>query len=432
MTLALLVVLAGLAQDVPAREQASGFTFVRTRGWVRHELPPQNVVALVPPGVPAGQECSLIMYAGGQNNEINPLVLHDQMFQMVTQGARLDGAVERGYRGGFQFSHARMINAQGQKGWIVLYTIKSGARVEALLFLASSAELFKAHRRGAERMILSIEFPGAPPPPPAGPEWKPASVPEGEKDVRILGVWLTAKMEMAFSADPAAGGVQSRFVKRLLVLFANQVAAQVDATNSGLLDTTYPAEGLATLNVSDPAALARDRRYGRWSEAGGKITIQWNFGPPLTCVREQEHLRGDDKMQWSALKPIDGVRLEGTYTRPSDFGLPWTIVLRKDGSFESDQVNETMGGKLVNSKFPELGAGTYELRKWSLVLRFDTGFVQSIHFNFDGGADPRTATRILLNGFPFDREGAAPPAPGAPAPAPTPESAAGARAIHGK
>jgi hypothetical protein len=77
--------------------------------------------------------------------------------------------------------------------------------------------------------------------------------------------------------------------------------------------------------------------------------------------------------------------------------------MRRIGTFDADQVNETMGGKLVNPKFPEMGSGTCEFRKWSLTLRFDTGFVQSIHVMFDTD-DPASAGRILVSGYDFAKE----------------------------
>jgi hypothetical protein len=154
--------------------------------------------------------------------------------------------------------------------------------------------------------------------------------------------------------------------------------------------------------VSEPAKLANDRRYGRWSETDGKINIKWNQGPEDNVRKEKEDLKEANGTLWSAIKSFDGLRLDGTYVREVAIGQPYMITLRKDGTFDADQVNEVMGGKLVNKKFPELGSGTYEFRKWSLILRFDTGFDQSIHVMFDSG-DPDTAKSILIAGYPFNR-----------------------------
>jgi hypothetical protein len=65
-----------------------------------------------------------------------------------------------------------------------------------------------------------------------------------------------------------------------------------------------------------------------------------------------------------------------------------------------------------------MGSGTYEFRKWSLILRFDTGYVQAIHARFDAD-DPAAAKDLFLNGYTFERTGAAAAPP------------AGGTAIHG-
>ncbi len=402
MLLFLLAILAAPLPETPVREKASGFTFVRPKGWSRQDVKENNSVVLAPPG-PAAQQCSVFIFLG-QNGELNELVFHNNFFQAVTQGLQVEGNVDRAYRGSWQYSRARARNSQNQLSWLTVYTTKSDTRMEGILFAAGSEEMLKAQRFAVEKMITGIEFLGARPPPPGGPEWAPAPVPDKNRDIKILGAWVVARMETTFSADATAGGVRQEQTVKVIALFENKIAAKVDARQSGLLDSTYPAEGLATMNVSNAAALANDRRYGRWSEADGKIKIQWNQGPEDNVQRVKDDLKGGDVL-WSALKSIDGMRLDGTYVREMPFGPPYTITFRQDGTFDADQVNETIGGKLVNKKFPEMGSGTYELRKWSLILRFDTGFVQSIHFELDSGG-PAQVRRVLINGYPFEREGA--------------------------
>jgi hypothetical protein len=72
-------------------------------------------------------------------------------------------------------------------------------------------------------------------------------------------------------------------------------------------------------------------------------------------------------------------------------------VLRRDGSFEASNLVHALGGPFNNPNFPEQGRGTYELRKWSLVLRFEGGYEQAIKFlmSGDGLADARG---IVLGG----------------------------------
>jgi hypothetical protein len=401
MTLVVLALLAALPQDPPPlREKASAFTFLRAKGWSRLEMA-NNMVALAPPG-PDAQQCSLFIFAGIVG-EVNDLVYHDKMLQSVNRGCQAEGKIEKAYRGSWQYTRMKVLNAQGQPQWMALYTGKSDAHREAFYFVAATEELSKAHRFAVEKMILSVEWPDARPQRPSGVnEFVPAPVPDKDKDVKIVGAWTVARLEQTFSVDPKAGGVQQRATVKVFVLFGNQVAAKVDALSTGQIDSTYPSEGLATMNVSDPAKLANDRRYGRWSEMDGKINIKWNQGPEDNVRRDKEDLKEANGTLWSAIKSLDGLRLDGTWEREIPIGSPYRITLRKNGTFDADQVNEVMGGQLVNKKFPELGSGTYEFRKWSLILRFETGFVQSIQVMFDSG-DPETAKSILIAGYPFNR-----------------------------
>lgn len=405
MTLQLLTLLAlTLAQDPPAREKASSITYVRPKGWNRQEYP-NGAVGLIPPD-PDGRQCSLYILPG-QRGDLNDLVWHTRIFQAMTQGSQVVGQPEKAYRDNWQYTRVKTVNAQRQDVFVAVYTKKVDDRLEALVFSAATEELFKSYRFAVERLLIGIEFPGSRPPPPTGlAEWTPAPVPDKSKEIKLVGAWLVARMELVFSADPKFGAQKQMQTLKVVALYENKVAAKLDARSTGLNDSTYPAEGLATLDVSDPKSLgANNRRFGSWSEEDGKIRIHWNQGPEDVVEHEGDNLKGNGIL-WSALKPLEGIRLDGTYARTNWIGLAPSIVLRKDGTFDADQVNETMGGKQVNAKMPEIGSGTYEFHRWSLILRFDTGFVQSIHVDFDG-PDPATSKSILINGFAFERSGAA-------------------------
>jgi hypothetical protein len=185
-------------------------------------------------------------------------------------------------------------------------------------------------------------------------------------------------------------------VQQLLLLFANGVAAKVDL-KGGNLAGKYQAEGFATMDAADPAAVA-GAPFGRWSDEGGAIRIVWNVGSPTLLQHSGADLEVPGE-RWTPYQLADGLRLEGTYVRQMEAGLrsQW-IVLHQDGSFEGDGVNVTMGGSLVSPNFPEQGSGTYEIRKGSIILAFSNGFTQSIACTID-----EKSGTVLLNGFPFER-----------------------------
>src|SRR4029450_8337032 len=147
----------------------------------RQEVKANNTVVLAPTGA-AGSQCSLTIFPG-QNGELNELVFHGNLFQAITQGCQVDGKIDRGYRGSWQYSRVKVITPQKQPSWMILYTTKVDTRLEGMLLAAASEEALKAHRFAVEKMITGIEFPGARPPPPGGPEWTTGPLPRQERDV---------------------------------------------------------------------------------------------------------------------------------------------------------------------------------------------------------------------------------------------------------
>lgn len=197
MLATLLALLAALPQaDPPEREQASGFTFVRPKGWSRQEAQ-NNSVAILPPG-PDGQQCSIFILAGSDGEAPEP-EFHEKMFQGVTQGGKPEGTIERATVGGWQASRLKFITAQEQPSWISLYTIRSGTRLEAVLFVAATEELFKTHRPAVERMVAGAAFPKGGKAAPA-----PAARPAG---AAIHGLIIPVPRDWARKEDPS-GGVQ--------------------------------------------------------------------------------------------------------------------------------------------------------------------------------------------------------------------------------
>ena len=245
---------------------------------------------------------------------------------------------------------------------------------------------------------------GYPPPPPClrpqGIEFCPAPVPTGDHAVPITGAYLATSAQTAFHVG---AGVESRVETTILLLFANGVAARSAAMKSGDLDDTYWSEGFATMDPTDPSQLGM-RRIGRWTEASGKVTITWQTGPAMTLTRDGDDLK-EAYTTWAPYPRIDGLKLEGRYQHVVEFGPPWSVTLHRDGTFTSDGLNETMGGTTINPGFPAQGSGTYEIMKWSLVLRFSTGFVQSISLML-GKGDPANPDVIVLNGTDYQRTGA--------------------------
>ena len=223
-----------------------------------------------------------------------------------------------------------------------------------------------------------------------------------ERDVPLKGVYVF----VGFAYGASYGGVGTTMnwgqhaVQQLLLLWANGVAAKTDL-RGGNLAGKYQAEGFATMDVANPAAVS-GAPFGRWSEDGNVVHIQWNIGAPTDLAKNGDNLEARSE-KWTPFHLADGDQLEGTFVRKMEAGLrSQAIVLRKDGTFVGDGVNVTMGGSLVSPQFPERGSGTYEVRKGSMILSFSNGFTQAIACIIDKFPNGE-AKVVLLNGFPFER-----------------------------
>jgi len=223
-----------------------------------------------------------------------------------------------------------------------------------------------------------------------------------ERDVPLKGVYVF----IGYAFGASYGGVGTTMTwgqqatQQLLLLFANGVAAKTDLKGDNLAGH-HQAEGFATMDVANPAAVA-GAPYGHWTDNGDTIHIQWNIGGPTDLLKKGNTLERKGE-RWTPFQLAEGAQLEGTFVRKMEAGLrsQW-IVLHKNGTFEGDGVNVTMGGEIVSPNFPAHGSGTYEVHKGSMVLFFQNGFTQAIACIIDAAPNGEART-VLLNGFPFER-----------------------------
>jgi hypothetical protein len=341
----------------------------------------------------------------------------------ATLNSRLLEPPLNGGGGLFLLTALHELAPNGAPIWIMLYTAHWGDRGQTVMFSADSPDLFKRYAPAADSMVHAMTVPQVaaapsasaapasaaaatasgpyPPPPPClrpqGIESCPHPVVTGPNAVALTGAYLASAPRTSFSVE---GGVQTKVETTILLLFANGVAARVPMVGSGAIDDTYWAEGLATLDPRNVDSIGA-RSAGHWTESGGKVTITWQIGGAQTLTRESKNLR-EPYVTWHPYDSIDGLRIAARYEHAAPFGPPWGITLRADGTFSEDLVNETMGGTDINPGFPEHGVGRYEIARWSLILRFPNGFVQSINLLL-GAGDPQNQPSISLNGFDFER-----------------------------
>jgi hypothetical protein len=409
------ILLAGLSfatllpawtTGLPAQANAS-LAYQAPAGWTESVNPASGLVSLVPPGLPYGRVCVLNVFSperfAGTNRDY-----HDEVVRRVTHhGVQLEPP-RHGTAGAFIVTTLHQRAANGVQLWITIYTTRWSDQGQVFIFTANATDVAVAYFPSADAMIRGISVPQAASAlspadtpstclRPTGTEFCPAPIPAGDRDVPITGAYIATTAETGFKVG---SGVASRVGTTVLLLFANGVAVRTAAMKDGSIDDTYWAEGFATMDPTDSSQIGM-RRLGRWSEAAGHVTIAWRIGAPVSLTRDGEKLM-DGHATWAPYHRVDGLRFEGRYAHVVEFGPPWSVTLHKDGTFSSDGLNEIMGGTMVNPGFPVHGSGTYQITKWSLVLRFSTGFLQSINLML-GQGDPADPADIVLNGTDFAR-----------------------------
>ena len=252
----------------------------------------------------------------------------------------------------------------------------------------------------AAQLMAAMPPLGPPPgqpmyPRPGDPIMQPRPQLPPDRDVPIKGAWFMTGIGFG-AVNTGIGGSSygSHAVQQLLILYGNGVAVKADIFG-GNLAGHHQAEGFATLDVTDPSVVGQGG-FGRWTQQGQGIGIQWNYAAPEMLTQSGDALVGGG-VTYKPWHLADGLRLQGAFVRDMGPGLrSQGIVLTQDGLFASDGVNVVMGAELVMPQFPARGYGTYEVRKGSLVLHYANGFTVAIACNIDGAT-------LLLNNFPFVR-----------------------------
>lgn len=175
--------------------------------------------------------------------------------------------------------------------------------------------------------------------------------------------------------------------------------------NDGVADfATYYAEGYA----ASPDVLKLDRSLengdvGSWkAEGDDKLRIVRNAANPAEIyVRENGRLRQGDQV-WQPMPRVDGLRYQGRWgaAGPPRIAIEFT----REGRFKDEGLLEHVAfGDTKRPKPPKKGAGTYELREWTIFLKYDDGTAWSTDFS-SIGADPKDDSSLIFRTSAFQKE----------------------------
>ena len=147
--------------------------------------------------------------------------------------------------------------------------------------------------------------------------------------------------------------------------------------------------------------------YGSWQAAKGnkEVHIVRQAGRPAEVyVRDNGKLRFKDQV-WEPMPLVDGLKLDGRWHLPGAVDKPRRIDFTAAGRFEDEGVLEDVGffpvqawagSRIVSQpRPPARGAGTYEIREFTLLVKYDDGRVWSTDFSTHG-ADPKDLSKLLM------------------------------------
>ncbi|HEX5135668.1 MAG TPA: hypothetical protein VFY93_01760, partial [Planctomycetota bacterium] len=354
-----------------AVEEAGNVRFVRPAGWTREER--EGAIWLRPSGLAPQRQCAVVIppgeeLAGGVREWF------DKTWNEIAAGGKV-AAGELDVRRGERFDVLVRSGTVEREGRSLVFTVVAftpGTRVECVLFLADSRELFDLHVAAADRLVSGIGF-------------KNLDVARGK--TRIEGAWM--RRAFVFNVTTRTKDPQDDYV------FFYEGGLACRAWSAAGQDGIDPAREMA---IADP-------KYGEWgrrTETGGTVTVRWTNGGESAFVRGEEGtLREGTSAPYHAMPSVDGLVLDGLYRygdgKPMQGVVQFEIRFTPDGRFE-----ETDFCGCVQREGPRRGAGKYRIASYTLHLEYDGG--QRVRMGFFVLGEPgRTVEPIYANTFAFSR-----------------------------
>src|SRR5262249_29567415 len=177
------------------------------KGWKRQEDPQKRFVQYTPPKIPAGGDCTLLVYppteyAGTAENFL------DAMVGSMTQGKRALEPVQKLDIGIFRAALIAQQNQAGLQEYLAVHAVKVGTKIHAVLYGANGFELFKQNTMEVFTMLKKAAAPGAAPAAPSAPAAPAPAAAAAEGGVAIHGLNLPLPGGWSQQKDPGTGWVQ--------------------------------------------------------------------------------------------------------------------------------------------------------------------------------------------------------------------------------
>ncbi len=321
--------------------------------------------------------------------------VHEAIWGEVLRRVGRPAGQGKGRHGRFVWSEGVVIDPRtGRETWFRLYGTKELDQHVTATVEANSRNAFSAVLPAFGSVLTAAQFghgashaaiPGAAPA--AMPGSQPATPASPPGDIPIV--------EAHVHIDTRGVTMTSNVLTDHILFFANGLVAR-----EGVI--TGPRECYALYNVGNLRPLPRN--YGRWQEdkRAGIVRIQWEEGPPWVLQRESDRLSlGGRKLL--PLRAFDGLKLDGLFVHRDVGGPVARIALSADGRFEAAGLQESMTCWRQAKPGAFAGAGRYEIRKWTLILRFADGRSTFLPMHFESAESLQHPAKFLLNGRDFVR-----------------------------
>jgi hypothetical protein len=376
----LLALVAVLAQDPPPRENPGtvihGLRIPVPADWTRKD-DPNGVVFLIPPQIPSPLNYLLAVFPPnklrGGHGEAHKAMVRDLLKQAQWKGGEPVLVHKAEGPGLFIKTEAAGRTEDGQGRTFTLFTAAHDGIMEAILGVNA------IDRNVVDPVLKATTF---------------KDPPKDDARPRIVEAYRRIEQKQY---NTTAGGalVAGSLMYERIWLRADGVAD---------FSSTY-VEGYAASPVPgkvDPGFLGGG--YGSWKADGDRISITRAAGAPAVVYeRVNGGLRGGGK-DWEPMPRVDGLKLSGRWewaSPPEEKGPPWRLWIEftPEGRFRTDGLLRHVA---AHDKPPEKGSGTYEIRDWTIFVRFDDGAAWSTDFSVLG-REPKPDATILFRTWAFPK-----------------------------
>jgi hypothetical protein len=355
------------------RETIGPMTITVPSSWTRG-VDANGTITYAPdaPGAAAQSQYSFSKVDNGTPSQLDG---HRLMWGEIKKNAGIAKAERSGKAGRFDWSETTAQDRTAPRELAIrFYSTKEGSTHICITIVATTPALLQTRSAALEKILGAAEFAGARLPAAAA------------GDVPIVGSYI--KVDVRFGG---MGG--SHQTTDHILLFGNGIAVRTGVINGAI-------ECYAIMPVTNLTDLPFN--YGRWraTEATGSIDVQWKEGSPWQMKRDGGSLSVDGR-KLLALRPLDKVRFNGTYAYRPVGDSPTTLALTPDGRFVAQNLTDNM---ICNSGQPatKRGRGTYEVLKWTLILRFEDGSTTYLPLHIRNEENLAAVTRFWVKSYEFE------------------------------